>query len=67
MEKDWILLYSTDKMYQAEMIKEILSQHNIESVIINKKDSAYLIGEAEVYVHKDNEATGKDLLNQFEE
>ncbi|MCK4854138.1 MAG: DUF2007 domain-containing protein, partial [Bacteroidales bacterium] len=40
MEKDWVQIYSTDKMFQAEILKQVLADHEIEAVIINKMDSS---------------------------
>jgi len=34
MEKDWVQIYSTDKMFQAEIFKQVLADHKIEAVII---------------------------------
>lgn len=54
MEKNWTKIYSTVKMYKAEILKGMLEEHNIESFIINKQDSSYLFGEMELYVDADD-------------
>jgi len=54
MENDWQKVFSTPKGYLAEIIKGVLIENGIESIIINKQDSAYLLGEVEVYTRKDN-------------
>ena len=65
MEKDWVLVYSAPKAYQAEILKEIFNENNITSTIINKKDSSYHFGEVEVFVHKDNLEKAKVLVDEF--
>ncbi len=48
--KEWVIVFSSKKIYEIEHIQIILEEENIESHIINKQDSSYLIGEAELYV-----------------
>ena len=66
MEKDWVHVYSTDKLFQAEILKQVLADHNIEAVIINKKDSSYKFGEIEVYVRHDHIIEAKMLAKEFD-
>jgi hypothetical protein len=66
MEKNWVCIYSTNVMYTAEIGKEVLSENNIDAVIINKKDSNYLFGAIEIYVERDNAIRGKHLLENLE-
>jgi hypothetical protein len=67
MEANWISIYSTDKPWQAEIAKQILSENGIEAVVINKKDSSYTaFGELEVYVSHEDEAKSKELLKNIE-
>ena len=66
MEKDWVAIFSTDKEYQAHIVKDMLEENGINSVIINKQDSAYItIGEAEVYVKNDNAVKAKYLIENL--
>ena len=41
MTNDWITIFTTDRLYQAEFIKETLEMNKIEAVILNQKDSSY--------------------------
>ncbi len=67
MEKDWIQVYSTDKMFQAEILKQVLADHEIEAVIINKMDSSYKsFGEIEIYVKNVHVMKAKMLAKQFD-
>ena len=55
MEKGWIKIFTTSDAVQAQIVKDLLQNHGISSVIINKKDSSYVvIGDVEVYVQRDN-------------
>ena len=66
MEKDWVIVYTTNKSYQAELFREVLGDHNIESIVINKQDSSYKFGNVEVYVKRDKILKAKMLVKEFE-
>lgn len=65
MEKDWVKVKSFAKLYIAEIAKEVLKDNEIESVILNKQDTSYLIGDIEIYVAKSNAAKAIELLEQL--
>lgn len=67
MEDNWTSIYSTDKVWQAEIAKQILFDNGIEAVVINKKDSSYMaFGDVEVYVSQEDSEKGKELLKNIE-
>lgn len=66
MEKDWVIVYTTDKLYQAELFRRNLGDHGIGAVIINKMDSTYRFGEIEVYVKRDQVLRAKWLAMEFD-
>jgi len=67
MEKGWVQIYSTDKMFQAEIFKQVLADNEIEAVIINKMDSSYkAFGDIEVYVKYDHIIKAKMLAKEFD-
>ncbi|MFC2087092.1 putative signal transducing protein [Bacteroidota bacterium] len=67
MEKDWSLLYTTDKIYESEMLKDFLLSKNIKSIAINKQDSSYKsFGEVEIYVSNRDLNDAKKFLKQFQ-
>lgn len=67
-ENDWTLIYSTNLDYQAEIVKELIEENNIDVFVINKKDSFYkTIGEIELYVLKENEEIAKSVIKNFEQ
>jgi len=67
MEKGWVQVYTTNKMFQAEIFKQVLADNEIEAVIINKMDSSYkAFGEIEVYVKNDHVIKAKMLAKEFD-
>ncbi|MGH2642603.1 MAG: DUF2007 domain-containing protein [Chitinophagaceae bacterium] len=65
MENDWIIVYTTSSPFEAELIKGMLKENGIESVIINQRDSSYgVFGEAYVYVYKDVAEKALQLIQQ---
>lgn len=66
MDKNWIKIYTTSDVYKIELLKGLLVDNEIDAVVINKKDSAYLIGFAELYVTADHVIIAKRLINKHE-
>jgi hypothetical protein len=63
MEKnDYVKVYSAGKIYEAELITGLLSDYQIEAVILNKKDSELLIGEIEVFVASNDAEKAKQII-----
>ncbi|MFO7923292.1 MAG: DUF2007 domain-containing protein [Bacteroidales bacterium] len=67
MDKDWQVVFTGGELYIAEMAKQMLKDNRIESVIVNKKDSAYpMIGYVEVLVAPANKPKAEKLIKEFE-
>ena len=49
----WKAVFKTNQQYQAEIVKDVLEDHNLTPVIVNKKDSAYHFGYFEVHVSEE--------------
>lgn len=67
MEKDWVKIFTSTNYYQSEIVKQMLIEHQITSVLINKQDSAHrAFGNIEVYIHQEDfsEAIEVLILNQ---
>jgi hypothetical protein len=62
MPEDWLKVYSSSKLYEVEIIKGMLFENDIESVIINKQDSVYLFGDIELHVLRDNFLKAKQII-----
>jgi len=67
MEKGWVIAYTTRQEFQAEIFKQVLLDHGINSQIINKMDTTYRsFGEIEVYVPDSKILKAKLLAKEFE-
>jgi len=67
MATDLVTVFTTNKPYEAELLRQVLSNHQIHAFIINKQDSAYKFGEIELFVHRDDVIRAKILIREFEE
>ena len=66
MEKHWIKLFVTPNPIRAEITKQMLEEHEVPAVVINKQDSSYRFGQIEVYVHESQESLARELLANTE-
>ena len=58
----WFRLYTTKNFSEANIIKGMLEENNIKTIILNKQDSSYLaFGDIDLYVP----AHLKDLAQQL--
>jgi len=64
MGNDWINIFDAGNIQEAEMIKGMLLAQGIECNIMNKRDSAYLMGNVEIYVQQKDEISAKKLINE---
>ena len=49
--KSWFKIYSTGSYAEASIIKGMLEENSISTILLNKQDSSYLcLGEIELYV-----------------
>ena len=64
MGNDWVNIYDAGNIQEAEMIKGMLLGQGIECSIMNKQDSAYLMGNVEIYVQQKDEINAKKLINE---
>lgn len=66
MEKDWVVVFETGQPYQAEIAKDVLENEGIDAVILNKRDSSYVVfGSIEVHVHQDFKEKATELLKEM--
>ncbi|XOV92086.1 MAG: putative signal transducing protein [Bacteroidota bacterium] len=50
---DWQKVYQDSQQYRVEIVKAILEEHELDPVIVDKKDSAYQWGHFELHVTAD--------------
>ncbi len=67
MDNEQVHIYSLGNAYTIELVRQMLSDQNIQSYIINKRDSVYIFGDIELYVHRDHVIRAKMLIREFEE
>jgi hypothetical protein len=66
-QKQWAIVFSTSIHYQAEIVKQMLESNDVEAVVMDKQDTSYpMLGEADVFVVKENEEFAKKLIQGFE-
>jgi len=68
MEKNWIKIFTSTNFYQAEIVKQMLIENQIDSVLLNKQDSSHrTFGDIEVYIHKQDFSNAIEamILNQI--
>ena len=62
----WELLFTSDKAYRVEILKSLLEEEDISSVVMNKQDSSYLIfGEIQLLVRRSEILRAEQILNKF--
>jgi hypothetical protein len=64
--ENWVNIFSTEKLYLAEIAKQVLFDHGIQAVVVNKKDSNYLFGVIEIHVPRENAVKGKNVLKDLD-
>jgi hypothetical protein len=63
LKKGWINIFSSAGNV-AELKCALLKEQGFKVVVINKQDSTYLFGEAELYVLQDEVIRAKRILNE---
>jgi len=70
MEKEWVKVYSSVLPHQVEIVKAVLKDFGIESVIMDKQDSMYRAMNdsvpVELLVMSEDVMRSKHLINQNE-
>ena len=49
MKNEWVIVYSTSDIFQAEVIKQMLLSNSIDAISMNQKDSSYHFGSVDIY------------------
>jgi hypothetical protein len=62
MDENWEKVYTASKMYEIEIIKGLLEENNIESVEISKKDSSFLFGSIDLFVHRNDFEKASEII-----
>ena len=64
-QKDWTKVFQTSLSHQAEIVKDLLADYDILSIILNKKDSSYNnFGNCEIFVRMENKQSAEAIINE---
>ncbi len=66
MDENWVKIYTASKMYEIEIIKGLLAESKIESVDMNSKDSSFLFGSIDLYVHGDDFDKASEIISSHQ-
>lgn len=65
--ENWTVIYETNDLFQAEIVKSELEANGINAVILNQRDSAYQVfGSINVMVNINDLTKAKEILNSSE-
>ncbi len=64
-KKDWVIIKEFSSLENANFAEQVLLKNGINSVIVNEKDSLFLIGKLELYVEVDNKEQAEEILKQL--
>ncbi len=63
MQAGWTCVYTSSYEHLAELVRVHLAEHDIEAVVMNKKDSSYQnFGQLEVFVPEEDKNTAEALI-----
>ena len=66
IDDHWEMVFSSIELYRVEMLRSLMEEEGITSVIVNKQSSAYImIGDIELYVKREDILKSKLIINQF--
>ncbi len=60
-------VFSADKLYRANIIREKLAEEGIESFEINQKGSAFLMGEIHIYVSSKDYEKAMEIVKEHQD
>ncbi len=62
MEQGWIKIYTSADFFKSELVRQVLTDHDMGAIIIDKQGFPYRIGEVEVYIHPDHFQTALEII-----
>jgi hypothetical protein len=64
MAENWNCIYTTDKEYQVDILRDLLENESIEVFILPKKDSMYPVGYYELRVQPQDEEKARGIVEK---
>jgi hypothetical protein len=66
--EDWIKIIVETDLIKANVINAALHAANIDTVFLNKKDSAYIfLGEYDILVRKEDQKKAQAVINEIDD
>ncbi|GGH10663.1 DUF2007 domain-containing protein [Sphingobacterium alkalisoli] len=65
MENDWTKIRTYNNAIESEIVKQMLEEHGLKAVLLNKQDSSYLFGRIELYVPQEEVQEAESLINDY--
>ena len=64
-DSHWEIVFSTNLLYKAEIIRGMLEEEGLQAVIVNKQDSSYIsFGEIDIFVPRDQVLNAKQIMER---
>ena len=63
MKNEWVIVYSTSDIFQAEVIKQMLLSNSIYAISMNQKDSSYHFGSVNIYTKEKDMKKAKEIIS----
>jgi hypothetical protein len=54
VEQGWVKIYTSHDFFKSELVRQVLNDHELAAILIDKQGFPYRIGEVEVYIHPHN-------------
>lgn len=64
MDETWIKIYTSTDFYKAEIVRQVLIDHDIEAVLMNKQDTSYKFGEVHVNIPSIHFQKASEIISQ---
>ena len=64
MKNEWVIVYSTSDIFQAEVIKQMLLSNSIDAITMNQKDSSYHFGSVNIYIKEKDMKKAKEIISK---
>ena len=64
MNSSWVKIYTSNQFMKSEIVRQVLVDHEMEAVLMNKQDTAYKFGEVEVYIPKEHFDKALEIIIQ---
>lgn len=66
MEAGWFKVYTSADFFKSELVRQVLIDHEMDAILINKQGFPYRIGEVEVYIHEGNTQKAVEIITENE-